>query len=388
MRILNTVLILGCIIFLFFACSRQQKRIDRIGKNYFTMQELPNKSFYLDDSTTQVLSYIQTFVENDSLKLALYNKPMKNICIFDVKAAKVIDKIQLNKDGPYAINNSIMGFYYINKDSIYLYDYWTYKLLLVNHDGVILNKEELANLLLPDDSTTFVKSYPLPTSRTPIKKVGDIIILEGQNGELIKGKTDCSEAFVTALYNLKTKRIRFANSYPQIYGDLQKNIWSVFGYRIAPYDINNRQEMIVSFPADDHIVVYDLKSSKFQKYFAGYSKDDIIKPSVSTSDADMAKHVWGQTQYCGIFYDKWNELYYRIVAHPSIDYNTNQRKTSRPFSIIILDHNFDKIGEFDLKVQSNVYYSHSFVSSEGFHINIYSEDDDYLTFMTLKPKKI
>ena len=82
---------------MFMACSRQYSE-NRMGKRLYTMQELPHKVFALDDSTTQVLDYIHTFEEGDSLLLASYNGPMKNICIFDVRSGKEIRKMQFQKD--------------------------------------------------------------------------------------------------------------------------------------------------------------------------------------------------------------------------------------------------------------------------------------------------
>ena len=42
------------------ACSKQTSE-NRMGKQLYTMQELPHKVFSLDDSTTQVISHIHTF---------------------------------------------------------------------------------------------------------------------------------------------------------------------------------------------------------------------------------------------------------------------------------------------------------------------------------------
>lgn len=42
------------------ACSKQTAE-NRMGKQLYTMQELPHKVFSLDDSTTQVISHIHTY---------------------------------------------------------------------------------------------------------------------------------------------------------------------------------------------------------------------------------------------------------------------------------------------------------------------------------------
>lgn len=376
-----------CTIILMSACEQQTKKYNRIGKKLYTMQELAHKTFHLDDSTTQVLEYVQTYIEHDSLKLALYNKPVKNICIFDVKSGKAINKIQLHKEGPHAINNNIMGFLYINRDSTYLYDYWSRKLLLVNHKGEIVNTDELASMLLPNSDDNIVKAYPLPTTSTPICKVGDNIILQGESGKRLESMTT-TEEFVTALYNIKKKTIKFANTYTPVYGDLKTNAWHTFGYLVVPYCLNNKQEMAISFPADDSISIYNIDADQIKRYFAGYSTAKTSKPAGANTMGEIAKHYWSQTQYTGIYYDKWNNLYYRIVAQPTSDYNINSKKNPvKDLSIVILDTYYNKVGEYDVKESTNL-FTHTFVSPEGLHINVLSDDDDYLTFLTLKPVKL
>lgn len=66
---------------LLLAVGCQQPQVDRMGQQLYTMQELPHKLFSLDDSTTQVLTYVHTFMEDSALMLASYNAPMHDICI-------------------------------------------------------------------------------------------------------------------------------------------------------------------------------------------------------------------------------------------------------------------------------------------------------------------
>mgnify|MGYP001149637288 FL=1 len=98
-----------CIGILCIACGRETS-VNRMGKQLYTMVELPHKVFLLDDSTTQIVNHIQTYERNDSQLLALYNEPINNICIFDVKSGKEIQKIQFQKEGPNALDPNFCGF--------------------------------------------------------------------------------------------------------------------------------------------------------------------------------------------------------------------------------------------------------------------------------------
>ena len=107
------------------ACGKPSSE-NRMGESLYTMQELSHKRFALDDSTTQVLYYIQTFTEGDSLRLASYNSPLNNICIFDVRTGKEIRKIQFYKEGPHALGNNLCGFLLLGNDSILMYYTWAF----------------------------------------------------------------------------------------------------------------------------------------------------------------------------------------------------------------------------------------------------------------------
>ena len=146
--------------------------------------------------------------------------------------------------------------------------------------------------------------------------------------------------------------------------------------------------MIVSFPADDHIYIYDISSGNTKTFFAGHSSKDRISPlTVKTAYGDLL-HYLEQTQYVGVFFDKYRNLYYRLVVHPLYEYDVNNRNTwSKKISVIILDSHFKKVGEYDLEEYTSQ-CSKTFVSEEGLHINVESEDDDYLKFISLKPVKL
>ena len=167
------------------------------------------------------------------------------------------------------------------------------------------------------------------------------------------------------------------------------NIWQVFSYRVPSYDLSPQNEMVISFPADDSIRVYNLQTKQTRSYFAGYSVPYEIRPARSGSMADVTRSVYDQVQYSCIYYDRWHGLYYRILTLPvKEDYDINSRENlSRNLAVVILDKDFQKVGEYNVQEKSDR-YAFMFVSPEGLHIQVLSDDDDYMTFMTLKPQKL
>lgn len=371
---------IGLFILFFYACS-MNKVHDRIGANVYTFKAGGDKMLYLDSMTTQESGYMQLI---DSNQLAIYNEPANTICIFDISTEKEIKKVQLYKEGPNAVIG-IQGFYYQSKDSIWLYRSWQQELVLVNESGEILSKKTLADKLPPIDKQAFYSVSPFPLTDLPILKNEDVLILQGMNGPEVENGL---QPATTILYDLNSDRLRLTNPYPAIYGDKINERWGTFSYRVTPYTLNEKNEMIVSFPADDSISVYNIKDDSYRRFFAGYALETNIKPlPLKSSQADLQEQYLEQYQYAGILYDKYHNLYYRLVMLPTFDYDARVPNTQyKALAIIILNSSFEKVGEYQLE-KAYYKYRNIFVSEEGLHINILSDDDDYLKFITLNVLK-
>jgi hypothetical protein len=373
---------------LLFSCSEEGK-VDRAGEKVYTMELQPRKRFLLDENTTQETNYIQKFTINDTVRFTMYNPARRNILVYDITAGTIVDSIPLYADGPNNIGTNIIGYCICTMDSVYLYDYWQYNLIQVNRRGEIVRRINLSEQLLQPSEDCIIPASPYPRTDAPVRMTKDgQIILQGMSGKT--GECAQPVCMSTALYSLADGTVRFANPYPEVYGDHKKIIesWGVFSYREIFYDLNHRDEMIVSFPADDHIAVYDVSSGNTRRFFAGYSAEDRIIPLQGTSRAADLIHYMEQTQYVGVFFDPYRDLYYRLVVHPVYDYDMNDRNTwKKKISVVILDSRFNKVGEYDLE-ESTDRSSRTFVSEEGLNIGVVSEDDDYLEFITLKPVKL
>lgn len=359
------------------SCSISPSK-DRGGSNEYTMQRVEDKQFLLDPSTTQETIYIQTTEQNN---LALYNAPDHSIRIFDIASGKELSKVQLYKEGPNATKD-MQGFYIQDKDNIWVYQYLIKELLLIDSKGHIKERRKLANKLYPKAKIEDTVS-PFPLTDMPISMYKEWLILQGTNGV---GVEQGIHPACTILYNTETDEIFTTNRYPSLYGNpkmINKN-WDTFVYRAVPYTISPNDEMILSYPADDSVRIYNIKQNTTKCYFAGYTMETKPSPIDGSTMTALTKHFLEQYQYAGIIYDKYREVYYRIVVRPIFDYDINDESTqNKPLSIIILNKEYNKVGEFDL--DANLYrYRNIFVSESGLHLNVASDNDDYLKFITLK----
>ncbi|MCD7937044.1 MAG: DUF4221 domain-containing protein [Tannerellaceae bacterium] len=370
-------------------CESNKNEQDRIGEANYTFEKTPNTLFALDETTTQVGAYIQ--FDTDKNQLIYLNPGVRNICVFDFQTGETIGKVEIQKEGPHALQSgNIQGFYYVNPDSTYLYDYWSKQLVLINQKGEILEKIDLNRYFIPDPDNIENPPYIYPHTDAPMKIVNDKLILQGTTLKTHLAKHQNPNT--TAIYNLLTGEMTFCNPYPSIYGGVENlDKWGFFSYLMPSYTLNDSGEMILAFPADDAISVVDLNTLESRSFFAGYSDSKNIRTSpagkAQNPQEELAEYL-EHTLYAGIFYDPYNQLYYRLALKSLKDYHVNDRTTHvKDISIIILDKEYKKVGEYDLEEKINV-YRNCFVSPAGFHIHLITEDDDHLTYLTFKPVRV
>lgn len=335
----------------------------------------------LDDSTTQLASYIQPFLNDNHLQLAYLNKSGNNICFFDVASGHELKPIPLYKDGPNAIDiTNITGLYHISPDTTAIYDYWSGTISYVDNQGYVSRRDTVSSSL----SVQQCGYVPIATTSAPLTKYrGGWIMANQLTGEIENGQT----IYSLSLYYTNGKLVRGFGDYPAIYGKPTPLRWNTYLYLIPSFTINSQEDIIVSFPASDSIRIYN-SDLRYTSHYAGYSKT--IHPKPSDNALIDKEHLLKNYCYVNILYDPWRELYYRIVALPIADDNTQPspgQALPRPLAIVLLDKYFNKIGEYNIDDYCGS-YSQAFVSKKGLHIHSYSDDDDILTFRTFIPKGI
>ena len=348
---------------------------ERNGSQLYTasLTEADSLMIPLDSITSQMSSNIQLI--NDSV-LAFYNAPSSHLCLYDLKAGTT-EKVKVFKTGPNAINH-LDGFCYVSPDSIWIYEMWGKKLSLIDSDGTIKDRR----IIPVQDGTHTVSIYP--NAIRPYIVKGDLHYMQGYDGVPQDGKPFGT----TLIYNAKDSTIFTSNPYPAVYGsaeDLDK--WGVFEYRMTNYTMSPSDEMVISFPASDSIYVYNPKTDLRKAYFAGYSKPTNIHLVVSNDEISKYTDFMGQYNYSFILYDKYNDLYYRLMGIPTDDYDKEDvanELNRKKMAIIILDGNFEKVGETMLP-QDCYLYGKSFINENGLHINVESDDDDFMKFRVFKP---
>ena len=230
---------------------------------------------------------------------------------------------------------NISNFLIHSFDSIYTIPYQTKHLFLFDGDGNEVNRWSLD--LFDSDSVMY-----LPLDRTPIMNNGILYLhlsaikydnyykqkfigmLQIENGEIIKSN----------------KIINFPKYYQQ------ERSYMFYSPYSPSFLIHKENELVISHVVSHNLYIYK-NDSTFRTVDAKSKFLDTFRFVEENNVAAMKQQV-EDGHYLRIVYDKYRNLYYRVVFHnqpfENPDGTVNYHNT-HPWSIIVMDGNFRKIDE-------------------------------------------
>ncbi|MDR2773493.1 MAG: DUF4221 domain-containing protein [Tannerella sp.] len=93
-------------------------------------------------------------------------------------------------------------------------------------------------------------------------------------------------------------------------------------------------------------------------------------------------HYFENYSYSAIIYDKYRNVYYRMVEHPWKDYHQGMdwMPWLKQISIVILDGDLNFIGETVLDMEYRLSSSQFMVTADGLLLHKRTDDEDELIF--------
>ena len=278
----------------------------------------------------------------------------KKILLYDYKTQSLlrkIDVVNLGDPTSYTI---------INQDTIIVLDYLKGGIAFLNDKGEIYEKIEI-----PLD----IAYYPFPVSKiAPIKiNKGKLVYWGNISGEYIDESSDNRK--VMGILDLESHAISYQVPYSDVY---KESNWGggLFRWIYAEYNPKTHN-FIVSFPAEHDLFVFSENGDMQNKIYAGSDYIDVIaslpKSKIFPLDAEEKTRFFVESHsYANIVYDPYRDLYYR-VAEQKCNYK-DAIGWKKNISIIILDSQFDKIGETLIGECDYNYRYAMFVNKQGLHI--------------------
>lgn len=335
-------------------------------------------TLYLDSTTTPESTNLQYIVSDDNETLAYWNKVDASIVYFNLKDGRIVKKQPIPRTGPNA--NGTSNFFILTPDSIFTTDYSNLK--FINGQSEIL--------------AVFPTSNPGEFKHTPDPYIWNCSPMFHTQGHVyfqvyVGGVFDQNNM---AKVNLTTSELEYFSEYPDFY---QKAYWRG-GFEFMDFTFNEKERMVIqSYSADHYLRSIKLDNlGKVNKHFAGVSTFGTIKPPrMSMTEPGHEKDEKKfklQPSFGPVFYDQYNEVYYRFaydpITEPEFESNDPKRSKVKPVRIIILDKSLTKVGETRIdrfKYELNM----TFVSKKGLCLKRINEaNEDIVQFDVFIPSPI
>lgn len=369
-----------------YACNSDKVISDNSDKS---TSYTPSKSLAVNDElvltldalTAPVSTQLQ-YIEEENY-LAYWNRNDYSIEFFDMDTGEVSSKIFYNSSDRGSPNyNKSSNFFYHNPDSLFSVN-------PVGHFYLFNSKAQVLQRYPTGDANkiNFVPD-PYVWNGSPIILHNEKLFFQVYVGGLFDQE-------IMATLDLNSKEINYYGEFPEFY----QNAYWRGGYDFWYYTFNREKGLIVqSFEADHNIRVnaIDQLDYKSRLFYASSSDYGELKPAAlkmgEASWEEHEKNYFSQPSFGLIHYDKYNGLYYRFAFDGISDTDLNdsdpERATVKPTRIIILDEDFNKVGEVKLprfKYDTRM----SFVGKKGLHIKVKDkENEDILTFDVFQPEDL
>jgi len=383
--------ILILITLLFYSCSdivsiKNTKKEQM--KPVKELKQVNTKSFLLDANTAPKPLYIQMI--NDSLgnrQLSFLNNYNNSIYIYYYETPEFIKKITFDKNGPNAVRKPI-GFHIKNQDSIYIYRDFSFEVLLANSKGNVLNKIYLTGGADPRKSSLWTNTYPTYYVKTVVP------FIETPKALLLTGlfENDINDSIInklkfTAHIDFRFDKIDFTHTYPPSLhgGDI---IWGggLFS-EVFPQLHPDGKKIIYSFPVSHDLYIADIYGNTYKKVYAGSNFAGTImslpKKHIRSKEKVRSNFV-RQDMYAAILYDKFRKVYYRYLRKAIPNAPLNQSWKEKEIAVIIMDKDFNYLGETVLGTEREWHWQNSFVTKEGLNIEYLDNSDIDEANLTLK----
>lgn len=395
MKILFNIILISCL-FIFYIFSRctskeQAGHIQEIKRSpIHAGLELVDTLILPVDSVTQSQHYYdQRIMYNGSVHYLIYNSHTSRLYGYNLSEEKLSFTIQFPIDGPYSIDNP-GRFYFHNDDSIFfIYSEQLNTVKIYNKKGALVRR---INSALPTDKEDYWGTNELFYEfayHPQTKSVGFWIysgILENKSAQ---------RTMMHCRYDIYSDTARVFGELP--YAFLSTNYFP----NVYLNGYSTPTQFIVYFLPSHEVQVYDhsgkilrrmkIKSRYMPEIVPGFIVKEGDKPDVEEEQRYNLKHPF----YVKMFSNEDGSFHYRIVKHAAdLKYPDGKRRNfyDRPFSVMILDKDFNLIDEVPLDGKTYDFFQ-SFAWTDKLYISLnnplnpaFSDDKMQLAVFQIQPK--
>jgi hypothetical protein len=282
---------------------------------------------------------LQVFSNDLDKYFVYFNSKNSLLYFYDFHSQRVSFNIPLSEEGIDGVGSNINGIFVNSLDSIYVFD--DYVISRINTDGEVLERIKF------DQFQSFGFGFTLESGTKQNVYKHDNELFVGISSELdpfLKASFKITNQVLLRI-DLKYRHSTTHFDFPDMY---QNNIFSP-NYSNIYFAFNQESKIFVlSFPADYRLHLKSLDKRQMvvdanSKYFNQIDpmKEDDMREDFMT----YTRHYLINFSFGPIYFDRHRNVYYRFVEHPITESDFENRNWLKTCSIIILDKDFNIIGE-------------------------------------------
>ena len=374
---MKTTLNLLLLVFAVLSCSGKKNNLNNKVSLYATDKM---KSFNLDSDTKYNAFYLYPFSDSVGKEyLSFLNYSSNQVLFYDLKSCNFLFKINMPAEGPDGIVQP-SGYYIKDLDNIYLTSYAYSGLIQVDTASHIIKRIPYGKT---DSGFKFLPSYVLSSHPYTIPySIGGRIHLMPPLVERF-----CPADKTPLCVSIDTVSSQFVASEITYSDVLSEEELAANDTRCSR--VFDGKTFIYSFYVDEDIIIADKDHKEFRriKSASQYIKSPVEKQKQGVKGPQSNLEV---ARYGDLIYDMYRKVYYRF-AYPQVelDDKINWRGKAvygrKKFSVIILDEQFNRLGE--TLFPESIYNSYVFfVNKDGLYISrdyqvgIGNQSEDFMTF--------
>lgn len=297
----------------------------------------------------------------------LKNDKDTNIVLFDWRQGDLY--FYHNSNVTHNKYNGYNAIFVKSLDSIYLIDKYKGNILLINNKFDSINTWIVPRLI---NKIPYLLNSNLKTNFIDLN--GKFYLTVYPNIHRDSFYTKYNEI----IYSLAERKIeKLYKKFPSNYSKI--NYWNGIGDFVIK-SINSKNEIFFMYPmnknvfkmSDNKIEEIELPNSKFLKDFP---PEPYPYPTPESSKFNSEFSI-KTPSYTNFIFDKYRNLYYKIVNHPQPIRNGNLKNTynSKSWSIMIFNEEFELLNEIEM--EGNKYFNNYFyIMKDGIYVLMQDEDN-------------
>jgi hypothetical protein len=389
MRIMLTFVFSFCLV----ACTHDKKEgsggLDTTPRDFnqkMTLVPTDTLTFLIGYRSNVYSRYVKKAMINGAPYLGVVNQNTNEIEFYSLTRHEDDFKIHFQEEGPNGVG-SIRGFEFISDSTMLIGSSFRIRLYVTDLKGNLMKTLNTHHVERKDFPAIQLYYTQQPLMVDKIK--GDLyIFVRGKSDYSAPGKwsgttflkiPDLDEESAVHIFELP------AHLYKYVHG-------AYFSH--SSHVMKDNRYIVFGIPFFNNVLIYDLETGEMVEKAAGSKHFGDALPWDNPQMDGHEEFYVTSNSYRELAFDEENQLLYRL-AYRKVDYTgpdgKNRTWDNKPPSVIILNSDFEKVGEVDLP--TNTIYTRSYFTHRGkLYLSLNHPDnnpsEDQMVFVGFKPERL